>query len=71
MVARTLVTVAGIAGTQITYAPHLAVIIERNGPVQVSGENVYVAWTVNKTGSDEVMFSVSTDAGSKNLLLTF
>ena len=38
-------------------------IIERNAPVEISGDNIYVAWTTNKTGHDEVMFRVSTDAG--------
>ncbi len=32
-------------------------------PVEVSGDAVYVAWWTNKTGNDEVMFRLSTDAG--------
>lgn len=32
-------------------------------PVAVSGDNIYVAWWTNKTGNDEVMFRMSTDAG--------
>lgn len=73
MVAKTLVISAmvfaavmatGIAATQITYAPHLGVVVEnRKAPVEVAGDNIYVAWTVNKTGHDEVMFRMSPDAG--------
>ena len=33
-------------------------------PILISaGDNIYVAWTTNKTGHDEVMFRMSTDAG--------
>lgn len=32
-------------------------------PVDITGDNVYVAWWTNKTGNDEVMFRASTDAG--------
>jgi hypothetical protein len=31
--------------------------------VAVSGENIYFAWVTNKTGSDEVIFRSSNDAG--------
>ncbi len=61
----TLVTTAisNLLATQSTYGSHLPVIIERKAPVDVAGDNTYVAWTTNKTGHDEVMFRVSTDAG--------
>src|SRR6476620_8428771 len=48
---------------QSTYASHLPVIIERKAPLDISRDNIYVTWTTNKTGHDEVMFRVSTDAG--------
>ena len=32
-------------------------------PPAITGNNVYVAWWTNKTGNNEVMFRVSTDAG--------
>lgn len=72
MVAKTLIISAlalatimgiGMAATQISNASHLPVIIERKAPVDVSGDNIYVVWTTNKTGHDEVMFRVSSDAG--------
>ena len=58
-----LATIIGMAATQISNASHLPVIIERKAPVDVAGDNFYVVWTTNKTGHDEVMFRVSTDAG--------
>jgi hypothetical protein len=32
-------------------------------PIVTSGDNVYVVWSSNKTGNDEVMFKASTDSG--------
>jgi hypothetical protein len=32
-------------------------------PVAISGDNIYLAWSSNKTGNDEVMFRASSDAG--------
>ena len=32
-------------------------------PIAVSGNNVYIAWSSNKTGNDELMFKASTDGG--------
>jgi hypothetical protein len=32
-------------------------------PVAISGDNIYLTWSSNKTGNDEVMFRVSSDAG--------
>jgi archaellin len=32
-------------------------------PIATSGSNVYVTWSSNKTGNDEVMFKVSIDGG--------
>ena len=59
-----LATIMGIGlAIQSTSASHLPVIIERKAPVDIAGDNIYVAWTTNKTGHDEVMFRVSTDAG--------
>jgi hypothetical protein len=35
----------------------------RKAPTAVSGDNIYVAWSSNKTGNEEVMFMVSNDSG--------
>ena len=32
-------------------------------PVAISGDNIYLTWSSNKTGNDEVMFKASTDSG--------
>ncbi|TLX82830.1 MAG: exo-alpha-sialidase [Thaumarchaeota archaeon] len=32
-------------------------------PVAISGDNIYLTWSSNKTGNDEVMFRGSADAG--------
>ena len=48
---------------QVVYGSHLPVIIERKAPPAITGENVYVVWTSNKTGHDEVLFRASTDNG--------
>src|SRR6476659_2761964 len=60
-----LATIMGIGlAIQSTSASHLPVIVEnRKAPVDIAGDNIYVAWTTNKTGHDEVMFRMSTDAG--------
>ena len=36
----------------------------RKAPTAVSGDNVYVVWSNNNTGNDEVMFRASTDGGT-------
>ena len=36
---------------------------QRKVSVAMSGENIYFAWVTNKTGSDEVIFRSSNDAG--------
>jgi hypothetical protein len=33
-------------------------------PIAISGDNIYVAWSTNKTGNYEVMFRASTDGGT-------
>ena len=35
----------------------------RKAPTAVSGDNIYIAWSSNKTGNEEVMFRVSNDSG--------
>jgi hypothetical protein len=35
----------------------------RKAPIAISGNNIYVVWSTNSTGNEEVMFRVSTDAG--------
>lgn len=47
-------------GPKRTRAGELAV----RAPIVISGNNVYIAWTSNKTGNDEVMFRASTDNGA-------
>ena len=37
--------------------------LTRKAPVEILGDNVYVAWWSNKTGNDEVLFRASTDGG--------
>jgi phage tail sheath gpL-like len=32
-------------------------------PIVISGNNVYLVWSSNKSGNDEVMFKASTDGG--------
>jgi hypothetical protein len=48
-----------IKGPKRTRAGELAV----RAPIAISGNNVYIAWSSNKTGNDEVMFRASTDNG--------
>ena len=48
---------------QVAYGAHLPVILERKAPPAITGENIYVVWTSNKTGHDEVLFRASTDNG--------
>jgi hypothetical protein len=52
-------------GTQLSYASHLPIIVERSAPINIDGENVYIAWWTNNTANnnEEVMFRVSTDGG--------
>jgi hypothetical protein len=33
-------------------------------PIAISGDNIYVTWSTNKTGNDEVMFRASDDGGA-------
>jgi hypothetical protein len=33
-------------------------------PIAISGDNIYVTWSTNKTGNDEVMFRASPDGGA-------
>lgn len=35
----------------------------RKAPTATSGDNIYVAWSSNKTGNEEVIFRVSNDSG--------
>jgi hypothetical protein len=57
-------TIMGILTTVIQSSEAIiAILIGEYAPVAVSGNNIYVAWWTNKTGNDEVMFRMSTDAG--------
>jgi len=33
-------------------------------PIDISGDNIYIAWPANTTGNDEVMFRASNDGGA-------
>jgi hypothetical protein len=41
-------------------------ILARDAPAAITGENVYVAWSTNKTANnnEEIMFRASTDGGT-------
>jgi hypothetical protein len=36
----------------------------KKAPIATSGDNIYIAWSSNKSGNDEVMFRASTDNGA-------
>ena len=43
-------------------APEVAPVLL--APIAISGDNIYVTWSTNKTGNDEVMFRASDDGGA-------
>ena len=59
----TLGTVTILLQEQSTFGLVLPANSNRNAPIAISGDNVYIAWWINKTGNDEVMFKASTDDG--------
>jgi len=59
----TLGTVTILLQEQSTSGLVLPANSNRNAPIAISGDNVYIAWWINKTGNDEVMFKASTDDG--------
>jgi hypothetical protein len=70
-VALLLTTIIGIGVTPVlqhrAYAAHedrgmMAKIIA--APIATFGDNIYITWSANKTGNDEVMFRASTDNGA-------
>ena len=63
MVVLGMTAFTSVITTQLLYGSHLPVIIERKVPPAINGGNVYVVWTSNKTGHDEVLFRASTDKG--------
>ena len=63
MVALGMTAITSVLTTQLLYGSHLPVIIERKAPPAITGDNVYVVWTSNKTGHDEVLFRASTNKG--------
>jgi hypothetical protein len=61
-------TIIGIGVTPILLQQSTSGLVlpansNRNAPIAISGDNVYIAWWTNKTGNDEVMFRASTDGG--------
>jgi hypothetical protein len=70
ILATTLVTIVYTAvivtPSQSAFAATFKIGLKAEGmvPIATSGDNnVYVAWSSNKTGNDEVMFKASTDNG--------
>jgi hypothetical protein len=61
-------TIIGIGVTPILLQQSTSGLVlpansNRNAPIAISGDNIYIAWWANKTGNDEVMFRASTDGG--------
>lgn len=48
---------------QLSYGTVAAQGPQRKVSLAMSGENIYSAWVTNKTGSNEVIFRSSNDAG--------
>ena len=61
-------TIIGIGVTPILLQQSTSGLVlpansNRNAPIAISGDNIYIAWWANKTGNDEVLFRASTDRG--------
>ena len=56
--------VVGIGAQQSAEASHLPAIIERKAPIAISDENMYIVWSSNSTGHDDVMLRASSDGGA-------
>jgi hypothetical protein len=61
-------TIIGIGVTPILQQQSFGVLIgmpalDRKAPIATSGDNIYIAWWTNKTGTNEVMFRASSDGG--------
>jgi hypothetical protein len=61
-------TIIGIGVTPIILQQSTSGLVlpansNRNAPIAISGDNIYIAWWANKTGNDEVLFRASTDRG--------
>jgi hypothetical protein len=46
-----------------TFRESFPEVFSKKVPVAISGDNIYLTWSSNKTGNDEVMFRASADAG--------
>jgi hypothetical protein len=58
------VLLSTVLQAQPTWAPgNTGPIVSRSVPVATFENDIYVAWWTNKTGNDEVMYRVSSDAG--------
>ena len=42
----------------------IPILAKKKAPSAVVGDNIYITWWTNKTGNDEIMFRVSSDAGA-------
>lgn len=63
-----LVSIGVLSSTGLQAQPtwalgNTASIVSRSVPVATFENDIYVAWWTNKTGNDEVMYRVSSDAG--------
>jgi hypothetical protein len=61
-------TIIGIGVTPILQQQSFGILIgmpalDRKAPIATSGDNIYIAWWTNKTGTNEVMFRASSDGG--------
>jgi hypothetical protein len=63
-------TIIGIGVTPVLQHRAYAVHEDRGmmnkiiaAPIATSGDSIYITWSANKTGNDEVMFRASTDGG--------
>ena len=67
MIALGTTTITALLISQLMPQPSFGTVAvqgpQRKVSVAVSGENIYIAWLTNKTGSDEVVFRSSNDAG--------
>ena len=60
--------IIGIGVTPILQQQSFGVLIgmpalDRKAPIATSGDNIYITWSTNKTGNNEVMFRASSDGG--------
>jgi hypothetical protein len=63
ILATSIITAVSTNLIQQSYATATVGLVD-DAPIATSGDNnVYITWSCNKTGNDEVMFKASTDGG--------